>query len=574
MPAGIRLAHAPRFEVENEHEFTRAGVEHRGGNFQRVDHPERIADLMASFARYGASGTLADERRRTPVKALACAPDERTMTWELAEPTMGAPAFIEIVGYNSVFHIPVDAGTAGDSTLTMPYPAHLFVGRRRWLRRAPGSPAIDAALVVGGERRLTASVRNVSYEGLALSVERIALLPGEPVDVELDDGSVRLRCEVRTMILHVGEEAVCLGLRIVAATPRLRWIELCNSQLHPRTAIGSAHSDATWALYERCGYFELSGKHPDEFARLKLAFLSVSRQLDRAPHIGAQVAWPTRDGSSVVATASALKVYSGTWLGLQMAKDSGDSPDGTSGRRILRELNNRIMEHWQLDPEFRWFCTYIQNKKVWTRFVFHDGMQRFRAGGEAAFVRFSALELPTSARLGGGGDGVTVGKPTAGEADALCDYVLLSRPRAYAEAFDLTRERLDLADNLRAWRGSRFERERAVLVARRRGRAVAAAVLELAADGLHLFGLLDLVRLYPLAPDGAQAFDALLDEASAWFRARDKERFCVLAESDVRLSAAALAQARDLGEADMCILAARRVPDLLELIHELTAPRR
>jgi hypothetical protein len=573
MAAVIRIAHNGRLEDSSEL-FSRFGVEHRGGNFERIDDPERVADLITSLVRYEATGIITNDRHKTRVKAAACAQSMRVVTWELDDALVVAPAFVEIVGFNSVFHVPVAVGFQSGSRLVTPYPDFIYVGRRRWLRRARASSDLDAALVLESGRRIDAAVRDLSYDGLAISVAGVDLPPGAPVDLEVDDGRgpARLRCDVRTLVPQLGDQAVVLGLRVVAATPKPRWIDIVNAQLHPRTEIGSRMCDEVWALYQRCGYFELSGKHPEEFVRLKRAFASVSRQLDRAPHLGAQVSWPTRDRSSVVATASALKVYSGTWLGLQMAKDSGDSPDGVSGRRILRELNNRIMEHWQLDPEFRWFCTYIQSKKVWTRFVFHDGMQRFKSGGEAAFVRFRALEMSVGARFGGD-DALVIDGPSDGEKDALSDYVLLSRPRAYVEAFDLTRERLDLADNRRAWRGSRLERDRVILVARRRGRAVAAAVLELAADGLHLFGLLDLVRLYPLAPDGASAFDGLLDAAAAWFAARDKERFCVFVEDDVALRPETVAQARDLGEADMCILAARRVPDLLELIHELTAPR-
>lgn len=571
MAAVIPLAHKQQLEDKG------------GGNFERVDNPERVADLILSLVRYEATGVITNERGKAKVKAAACAAAMRVVTWELdGGAGVGAPAFVEVVGFNSVFHLPVTAGFRSGSSLVASYPEFIYVGRRRWLRRAPAATAIEAALLLEGGRRIEAAVRDLSYDGLAVSVPSVELPTGAPVDIEIDDGRgpARLRCDVRTLVPHLGDDAVCLGLRVAAATPRPRWIDIVNEQLHPSTELGSRLNAEVWGLYERCGYFELSGKHPEEFARLKRSFASVSRQLDRAPHLGAQVSWPSRDRSSVVATASALKVYSGTWLGLQMAKDSGDSPDGVSGRRILRELNTRIMEHWQLDPEFRWFCTYIQSKKVWTRFVFHDGMQRFKSGGEAAFVRFRALEAPVSARFDGGGGGFdgggggfTVDRASDGEKDALADYVLLSRPRAYAEAFDLTRERLDLGETLRAWRSSRLERDRTILVARRRGRAVAAAVVESAAEGLHLFGLLDLVRLYPLAPDGAAAFDGLSDAAASWFRARDKEKFCIFVEDDVPLRDETVAQTRDLGEADMCILAARRVPDLLELIYELTAPR-
>jgi hypothetical protein len=554
--------------------FSLGGVEQWGGNFERITEPTRIGELIASLVRYESSGVAHSAHRNLPVRVTGCAQSMQVMTWTVSDGVVPLPSSVEVTGFNSVFHLPIESGFQVGGRLVTPFPETIYVGRRRWQRRAAVVSPIRALVSKDAGLAVEGFVRDISYDGLAIVVDGGSAVPGGEMVLRLVDGDdiVPLVGRVRSVVPDLEAGALAVRLRVTSVADRARWIALVNRQLHPETSIGSRWSDATWSLYERCGYFTLSGKRPEDFSRRRRAFEEVSRQLDEAPHIGVQACWPSRDGTQVVATASALKVYSGTWLGLQMAKDSGDAPDGTSGRRILRELNYRMKEHMQLDPQFRWFCTYIQAKKVWTRFVFHDGMQRFADGGEAAFVRFHAFEAASDGRYGAGAP-LTVGLATAAERDRLADVLSQTRPRSYLEAFDLVPERLDLGSNVASWRSAGFARDRDILVARAGGRPIAAAVIEQAADGLHLFGLLDLVRVYPLAAGADLAAASLLDAAAAWFRRRAKERFCVFVEQDVALPVTTIAQLTDLGEADACILSARRVPELLELIYELTAPR-
>ena len=46
----------------------------------------------------------------------------------------------------------------------------------------------------------------------------------------------------------------------------------------------------------------------------------------------------------------------------------------------------------------------------------------------------------------------------------------------------------------------------------------ALAVVEVAELGVHIYGLLDCLRMYPLRPGGERAFASLLYEAWAFFR--------------------------------------------------------
>jgi hypothetical protein len=324
-----------------------------------------------------------------------------------------------------------------------------------------------------------------------------------------------------------------------------------------------------WSVYGRCGYFALSGKEPRDFQQLRRAFVSTA-SLDGALHVGCHVVWPGTD-SKAVAALSTLKVYSGAWLGFQTAKIKGDV-DGGSSRTVLRDINLRIYEHVQRDPDLRWVIGYVQAKRAWSALVHLELPTRYVQTGEAAIVRFRALEVSVDIQWTLD-EGPEISFAGAAEVAALARSVARLRPAPYCDALDLSPGRMDMGANKRLWQGIRFERERTILVARKNGLAVAAAVLELAAEGAHLFGLLDLVRVYPLVQGGEDCFAHLLEAAKIWYRERGRRRCVCFLEEGFTLPQAIIDRMGDMGEADMTILAAHRVPELLEHLYEVTAPR-
>jgi hypothetical protein len=113
-----------------------------------------------------------------------------------------------------------------------------------------------------------------------------------------------------------------------------------------------------------------------------------------------------------------------------------------------------------------------------------------------------------------------------------------------------------------------------VLVARDRHCALAAAIVETADDGLHLFGLFDSVRLFALSSGGERAYGALLAAAQRWYGSMEKGSFVAFLEDGVEIQPKALAGAEDLGLADFVVLSSEHLPELLEHVYEITAPRR
>jgi hypothetical protein len=100
---------------------------------------------------------------------------------------------------------------------------------------------------------------------------------------------------------------------------------------------------------------------------------------------------------------------------------------------------------------------------------------------------------------------------------------------------------------------------------------VAVALLETGELGTNLFRLLDGVRIFPLAPGGQAAFGALLDGARAWYAARRRPLFVYYREYE---EARVDSRLGDLGSGHIWIIAARLLPEFLEFVYQLTAPKR
>src|SRR5690606_8206527 len=103
-------------------------------------------------------------------------------------------------------------------------------------------------------------------------------------------------------------------------------------------------------------------------------------------------------------------------------------------------------------------------------------------------------------------------------------------PAQYLQALDLCEARINLAAARARWGAAGLERDRQIFVAYQGRERMAAAVVESASEGAHLYGLLDCLRLYPLRSGGEGGFRALLNAAHAWFAARGRQQFTYLEE--------------------------------------------
>lgn len=488
------------------------------------------------------------------------------------------PFAVDVMGYNSVFRFPVThLRPVGPGLVAIPLPPALEQRRSRWARRvaAPDGARIRFQHPLWPEVTVERPLRDVSSLGLSFEADSGAdlLCPGLQVGaaeiIGLDERPFVVPAEVR-LVFEGGDDEAC-GVRITlpADDESLRWSERIGRLLNPRTQMGAAWSEDSWDLYEQSGYFHLSGKSAPHFALLKPSFATVSRKLDAAPWVGAQVVWPSERG--IECSISLLRAYSGSIFGFQVARRPDDAPDGTAGLTVLRETHLRTYEHMLRYPQVDWLIGFVQTAARWSRLVHHDVPERYIRSGKAAITGFRALEIDPTLALPRGARGPAIVRATDQDLDRLATLVALTRPAPYCESLDLVRDRLDLSAVRTLWSAAGLRREREVFVARGGGAPLAAGVFESADPGLHLFGLFDSVRLYPLAVGGERAYPALAREAVRWYRERERRQFVVLLEgepSDLGLPF------RDLGGAWLTVMSAELVPNMLEFIHEITAPRK
>ena len=281
--------------------------------------------------------------------------------------------------------------------------------------------------------------------------------------------------------------------------------------------------------------------------------------------------WPA--AGPVQATISHFKAYQSTWLVCQLSKRKG-ADMAVDSRSGIRDMYLRIYETAQADPETRWLLSYVQDLAPgWSRSV-HVGIpERYARVGDGCLVPFRALEAdvaPITPRAEPSRVRVSTADPVLARA-AVRDLHRI-RPAQYLDALDLAEGRLDLAAISAQWREAGLQRRREMFVAHVDGVRSALAVAEVAEPGVHLYGLMDCLRMYPLRSGGELCFGALLAEAKQWFARQNRDRFAYLEEFPV--DARELGTPfRDLGSATLTLLSVDRIPELLRRVSDLASRR-
>jgi hypothetical protein len=551
------------------------------GYYECITQPERLRSVIRALVLNQSEGRLlAAGVPRAKVRAAAVTDNPAGIGWQIEGPWTEPPFACEVVGYNSVFQLSAREAVRSDGLVITPEPTEIVQLRHRRFRRAtvPGGWAISIPSIMAGDRRFSA--RDVSYQGIACCTDAAfeeTIGSGRPsLSLELlvrEQDSLGLIGQVCHLTNDPLTGQTFCGLRITAKTraDEAKWKELIDPVLFPTTRDEEGWAEARWGLYEAAGYFQLSGKDPSWFLPLRGASTRTSKLLQSTPMLGYHVVWPIQE-SRVQATVSILKVYSGSWLGYQMAKIPGDAPGQVSSGRILRAIHVHAYEQAQRDPDLRWLIGYCQDKPIWSRLAHHDFTARHVSGDRACIVRFRALDVSCTRSNGIRPSGLEVGPATAEEQQALLCLLDRTRPRPYCEALDLVPDRIDLASVRSDWRKANLTRERETLVVRRHGEPVAFAVLEDAEEGLHVFRLLDLAHVYRFSEKYEDCLDALFDEARQWYIRRGKQQFVCFLEDEL-LSLEPPSGTFDMGLADMTIHSADLLPELLEHIQEHTVPR-
>ncbi|PTL77051.1 PilZ domain-containing protein [Vitiosangium sp. GDMCC 1.1324] len=551
---------------------------------ERLTRADRIGRIFEALTARRCQGMARASSGDVELTAALYDKYDGRVSWEASGVLPSGPFAVEVFGYSSVLHFLVEHAVYEDGLWSVSLPREVMRYRHRKLRRASawGGCAVRFAHPLWPQVRVERELMDISYEGLSFSTEPGAdlLYPGlmlPEVVVALPGGEpVRLRAEVRN-ITGTGLGRRC-GMRVEPADEQegARWRRLVEEQSHPNTRVSGEWNRGTWELFERSGYFRLSGKTPADFERMQAEYREAHERLEGHPRLGYRVVRPMPGGETVEASLSWLKPYSGSWLGHQLARQQPRNEKSRStARDALRDIYLRGFEPAQMDPELKWFLAYCEANVKWVKFTTFDFAEWYQHTGQACMVPFRFMEADAR-REWSLPEGFSLGAPTYEEKQALFERLKQTRPEAYREALDLVPERFDLAELKRQWAEAKLTRERDVLVARKDGRALAVGVLETAHAGLNLFHVLDGLRIVPLVDEASaqaqEAMLALLAGAAAWYRARGLDVFVHYVETE-HTGYTERAQLKDLGEGRIWILSAQLLPDFIEHLHEATTPR-
>lgn len=352
-----------------------------------------------------------------------------------------------------------------------------------------------------------------------------------------------------------------LAAEIVPGSPEAAtaWQAAVAQVVHPHTTTRGVAQALSWALFERCGYFNLSGKTLDDFAAVCASHRHVVHRYEDHPDVGVHAAWV--DGERVAATLAAARLTRTAWFGLHLAKDPG--PIGPhNGPKVLHEVHRRVYDHICAQRDARWIVGVFQRNGSWSSYAHASFPARYRRAGEADAMGVSVWELDAT------GPSAPMARATPTERASIAAGISRQHTPIFAEAYDLSADELHLESTADLYRRAGLDRRRESFVARVDGVVVAVALAEFTSPGVHVYDLMNAVWLYALAPAGAQHFDALLAAAAAWYGSLGAATFKLFSplESTFRP-----ARGRRLAEADLTFVSTRILPDLSEHLWEITA---
>ncbi|WP_434385179.1 PilZ domain-containing protein [Melittangium boletus] len=551
---------------------------------EHITRPDRIGRIFEALTARRCRGMARSEAGDVELSAALFDKYDGRVAWEVRGGVLPPrPFMLEVFGFSSVMHFPVHEAHYDDGLWSVPMPRELVRYRHRRLRRAAawGGCVARFAHPLWPQVRVERELMDISYEGLSFATEpgEDLLYPGlvlPELEVSLPGGRpVRLKGEVRN-ISGTASLRRC-GMKVEAREEDTAdWRALVEELSHPNTRVAGAWDKGTWNLFERSGYFRLSGKSPEDFKRMQDEYREAHARLHRRPRVGYRVVRPIPGSETVEASLSWLKPYSGSWMAHHLARHQ--PPDercrGTA-REALRDIYLRGFEPAQTDPEVKWFLAYCEANVRWVRFTALDFAEWYQHTGQACVLPFRLMEADAR-KDWHVPEGFTLEEATAEDLRSMFARLERTRPEAYREALDLVPERLDLARLKGQWSEARLERERRVLVARKDGRAIAMGVMESAHAGLNLFHVLNGLRIIPLedagSPEAQDAMLALLAGAAAWYRERGLDAFIHYAEEKAT-GYTERAGLRDLGEGRIWVLSAQLLPDFIEHLCEATTPR-
>ncbi len=528
---------------------------------------------------------LAIERSRVQVRSLASTEDlclpgrldpERglLLEWDPRWAEMKPPFEVHVEG-------PFSSLTFIEHSLTWgerPRAEKVTSTRQRQMRRVAAPSGARVMLHgLGNEAPIELEMLDVSFGGISARVrkadEHLArLVPGLelPEVIVTWKGGPQLRFggEVRHRSPSPYADSDMIGVQLTGAPEPLRerWAREVENLLYPTTRSYGHDYQSIWDLFEASGYFDLSGNRREnlDFLMLRDAFEASYRKLAAAPDLGCLVSYesPTR----VEATLAAVRAWSKSWFGFHMARNADRPHLVNSDSSPLKDIHFHVYERAGGNSDIDWLIGYVRDDAGFSA-ALRDFMLKIPG---ACGVPFEVWKLNVTMA----GD---VQTPDVSEAMPEQIGLVLSklegkRPQQYLEAHDLVPATYQQEDLRAEWAFYGLMRERTTLIAIENGQIVAAGVLDAVDDGLHLYGLLDTIRLYELEPGGREQFASLLLAANEWFFTIGKSSFVCFDENNLPEIMRSVG-ATSLGAGMVAMMPRIAIPDMLERISEIAAPR-
>lgn len=532
---------------------------------------------------------LTGDRSRALVRSLGEGADHDMRLAARLDPERGLlmewdPRWAEISGpYEICVEGPFSTITFVEDSLTWqgpPLATELHQTRQRQMRRvaAPSGARVILAGLDSDDPYKTYELKllDVSFGGVAAALDpslphlqRGSRVPEVVVTWKGGPG-LRFEGSVRHRSASTIPDQELIGLQLSGApdAQRERWAREVENLLYPTTRSFGHNYQSIWDLFEASGYFDLSGGRREtlDFQLLRSAFENAYFKLASAPDLGCMVSFesPTR----VEATLAGLRVWSKSWFGLQMARNADRPHLVNSDSAPLRDIHFHVYERAGANDELDWLVGYVRDDAGFSK-VLHREFVLTMPG--AVGVPFEVWRFPVTMM----GDPFisNVHTATDEQISELLRRLVDLRPRAYLEAHDLLPETFHQEALRDDWYFHGLMRERSALVAMERGRIVAVAILDAVENGLHLYGLLDAVRLFELEPGGRYHFPSLLLTANEWFYTLGKSNF-VCFDEEGHAEVMRSMGAKSLGTGMVTMLPRISTPDLLERISELAAPKK
>ncbi|WP_394829522.1 hypothetical protein [Pendulispora albinea] len=558
---------------------------------ETITDPRRIREVLRALManRAGARAVSEQGRPLTRLVPADITPElALPLEWHTDDVFPNPPFSIEMVSHFSVYRFTVTRIEARGERLATAVPTRIERSRHRaWIRARPreNDMFISFTHPRWPELRIRRPLIDLSLDGAAFDTQRLSdmLYPGlaiQDLSIQSDD---RERFDFRGIIRHVGHPGDWSGEDVagILLLPRSeddgrRWRDQVLRLLCPNTRADGTFAAQVWELLDRAGYFSLSGKSHNDFLPQREGFGEFCHRISNAPHLGCQVVRPS--GRGVEGSVAAIRPYERSTFFYQTARH----PNHVTARgQVLRDIHLDIMTRTYRDsPNTDWLMAMVQETARFPRLAYYDIPRRYVDSGRSYILPFRALQTRTFDRMSPWPDATETTFAVANDEERalVCEVLGRTKNPIYLDALDLVPERFDLSSICDVWGKAGILRKREVLVARTQAGPMVAAIVELVGEGVHLFGLLDSVRIVPLRDEVLpnEMLVQLLDHVREFYKSHHKAMFTYHFEGGDNkndMGHALDAGFQDMGGAFLILLRWELVPEMLEQIYQVAAPR-